>query len=282
MARWTATATAVLLQSADDLGAKGVDNTFGNGLLDLTRAFQPIGTLSVTQANGQSVQVPKTTVVKATGGALGPLTALRGVLSNYTTFDSFRRDFKVDLSGLVSAARGSGALLNLAQGGDFAVGGLPLGANSRLAFSWTSTPNAAQTGAGPFSARPTSASSALAVGFSTRITQRWRVGATYSSLAETDGILGTTYQSGGLLDFGARHHSQSIALSSALTRETPQAREVRAETLRMRPAAVGVPPVRAWLVSASRATPPPKSKADDRATDWLCRRSPKSSRPPLW
>ena len=311
------TATAVLLQSADDLGAKGVDTTYGYGLLDLTKAFQPIGTLSVTQANGQSTAVAKTTVINATGGALGPLTALREVLSNYTTFDSFRRDFTVDLSGLVSAPRGSGAvanavaptvvqagarfaggelfmaesvdalnlasaargggagpmggasgarqpsmmylsyrseggamaavgrgmtssysfsealwgasvpaadqagrlgvtgaLLNLAQGGNFAAGGLPLGSSSRLAFSWTSTPNAAQTGAGPLSAPLTSASSALAVGFSTRITKRWSVGATYSSLGENAGLLGVSYQSGGLLDFGARHHSQAIALSS--------------------------------------------------------------------
>ena len=308
------TATAVLLQSADDLGVKGVDTTFGNGLLDLARAFQPVGTLSVTQANGQSAAVAKATVIKATGGALGPLTALRGVLSDYTTFDAFRRDFRVDLSGLVGAPRGtgavantvaptlvqagarfaggqlfmaesvdalslansargdgagprgggvqpsmmylsyrsdggamaavgrgmtssysfsealwgasvpaadqagrlgvSGALLNLAQGGDFAVGGLPLGASSRLAFSWTSTPNAGQTGVGPLAAPLTSASSALAVGFSTRITKRWSVGATYSSLGENAGLLGVSYQSGGLLDFGARHHSQSIALSS--------------------------------------------------------------------
>jgi len=312
-------ATAVLFQSTDDLGAKGVDGAYGEGLLDLTKAFQPIGSLTVTQANGRSAVVSKTSVVSAAGGALGALSALSQVLSNYTTFDAFQRDFKVDLSGLVgkptagagsivnavaptlvqagarfaggevfmaestdalslarsnqdgqpgflggsgaaqpsvmylsyrsetgamaAVGRGmtssysfaealwgadapaadqagrlgvSGALLNLAQGGNFAVGGMPLGGGSRLAFSWSSTVNPAQMDGGPFTNSQSPAASALAVGITTQITRRWRVGAAYSSLGETSGLLGATYQSGGLLDFGAHHHSQSIALSSAL------------------------------------------------------------------
>ena len=311
------TATAVLLQSSDDLGAKGVDNTYGNGLLDIAKAFQPIGSLTVMQANGHATQVAKSSVIKATGGAVGALSALRTVLSNYTTFDSFSRDFKVNLSSLVAAPRAagsvadavappmvqaaarfaggqvfmaestdavalaragqdgspgfmggaigapqpstmylsfqsetgataavgrgmtssfsfaqalwgaaapaadqagrlgvSGSLLNLAQGGDFAAGGIPLGAGSRLAFSWSSTPNAAEMGYGPLSASLTPAS-ALAVGFTTRINRRWSIGASYSALGETSALLGAGYESGGLLDLGAHHHSQSISVSSA-------------------------------------------------------------------
>ena len=343
------TATAVLLQSADDLGAKGVDATYGNGLLDLTRAFQPVGTLTVTQANGQATQVSKTSVVFATGGAVGPLSGLRSVLSSYTTFDSFSRNFTVDLSGLVAKPRNasaiagivappvvraaasfaggalymaestdavalaragqdgqpglmagapgplaqpsmlylsyrtqagvvaayghgmtssfsyqealwgagapaadqsgrlgvSGALLDLAQGGDFAVAGIPLGSTSRLAFSWSGALSPAQTAAGPFASPLTPASSALAVGFTTRINSRWRVGVGYSALGETSRLLGAGYQSGGLLDFGARHRSQSVSLSSAV--ELGDGVSLMAEATRVQ---TGATPAGAGLIAS--------------------------------
>src|SRR5262249_55441797 len=51
------TASAVLFASATDLGAKGVDATYGNGLVNIARAFQPIGTTSVIGTSGQPVTV---------------------------------------------------------------------------------------------------------------------------------------------------------------------------------------------------------------------------------
>src|ERR1019366_6851129 len=38
-----------------------------------------------------------------TSGALGALPAIRALLSNYTTFDSFQRNFSVNLSGLITS-----------------------------------------------------------------------------------------------------------------------------------------------------------------------------------
>ena len=42
---------SILFQTADDLGAAGVDSTYGNGRLNIQRAFAPIGTTSLA---GQS------------------------------------------------------------------------------------------------------------------------------------------------------------------------------------------------------------------------------------
>ncbi len=309
------TATQVLFQSAHDLGAKGVDGVYGEGLLDLTKAFQPIGNLTVTQVTGKSAVVTPVTAITATGGALGAMSSLRSVLTGYTSFDTFQRDFKVDLSSLVGApspgagsiaqasaptivqagarfaggevlmaqsvdalglaadgrfgglrsgadgvrasllyvslrsdggavaslGRGmssnysftqalwgpsapaadqagrlgvSGSLLNLAQGGDFGAVGVPVSHWGRLAFSWSSSPNSAESG-GLFTSRLAPQASALAIGFTTRLSARWTVGAVYTSLGETSGLLGAVYDRAGLIDLGDRHHSRSLALSSA-------------------------------------------------------------------
>jgi subtilisin family serine protease len=66
-------ATQILFQSATDLGAKGVDSTYGNGLLNIGQAFQPSGTLTVTQAIGKTVAVSSLSSSLLSGGALGSL-----------------------------------------------------------------------------------------------------------------------------------------------------------------------------------------------------------------
>ncbi|MBB6251779.1 S8 family serine peptidase [Nitrospirillum iridis] len=96
------TATAVLFASATDLGTKGVDATFGNGLMNLTTAFTPLGGLSVTQANGKSLPVTSLTGALVTGGALGSLGSISAQLASYTAFDGYQRNFTVNLSGLIA------------------------------------------------------------------------------------------------------------------------------------------------------------------------------------
>ena len=96
------TAANLLLATATDLGAKGVDATYGNGLANLTTAFQPFGPLTVAKSNGQVVTVSSLTGALVTGGALGSLTAVQSLLSNYTSFDSYARNFSVNLSGLIA------------------------------------------------------------------------------------------------------------------------------------------------------------------------------------
>lgn len=102
-------AAAVLIQTATDLGAHGVDTTYGNGLLNLTKAFQPIGTLSVTTVSGGSIPVSQVTSTTLSSGALGSLSSITSLLSNYTAFDTFQRNFTVNLSGLVKTQSGTTA-----------------------------------------------------------------------------------------------------------------------------------------------------------------------------
>lgn len=96
------TATAVLFASATDMGAKGVDNTYGNGLMNLTAAFKPLGALSVVGANGKSLPVTGLTGSLITGGALGALGGISAQLASYTAFDGYQRNFTVNLSGLIA------------------------------------------------------------------------------------------------------------------------------------------------------------------------------------
>lgn len=95
------TATSVLFQTATDLGATGIDTATGNGLLNMSKAFQPIGALTVTQTNGKSVTVASLTNSLLTGGALGSMSSVTSQLAKYTAFDSFQRNYVVNLSGLV-------------------------------------------------------------------------------------------------------------------------------------------------------------------------------------
>ena len=95
------TTANLLIATSTDLGTKGVDATYGNGLINLTRAFQPYGTLSVTKANGQSVAVTALTGSLISSGALGSLSSIQSKLANYTSFDGYARNFSVNLSGLI-------------------------------------------------------------------------------------------------------------------------------------------------------------------------------------
>ncbi len=97
------TAAAVLLQTATDLGTKGVDGTYGEGELNLTKAFQPVGTLSVITVSGKSIAVSQLSGALIAGGALGQLSSIRSSLANYTSFDTFQRNFTVNLSKLISS-----------------------------------------------------------------------------------------------------------------------------------------------------------------------------------
>lgn len=99
--RTNGTAPAVLFASATDLGTPGVDSTYGNGLLNITKAFQPIGTTSVLGVGGQVIPVGSGGGTVVASGALGSLSAVQSVLSRYTIFDVFQRNFTANLSHLI-------------------------------------------------------------------------------------------------------------------------------------------------------------------------------------
>ena len=86
---------SLLYRSADDRGTTGVDTVFGNGEINLARAFSPIGSLSLS---GSAVQV--SLADNATlGSAMGD--AAKGGLGAVIR-DEFGRDFDVDLSPTVA------------------------------------------------------------------------------------------------------------------------------------------------------------------------------------
>lgn len=95
------TTADLLLATTTDLGAAGVDATYGKGLVNLTTAFNPYGTLSVTTTSGQKLAVSSLTGSLLTSGALGSLTSIQTKLANYTAFDGYARNFSVNLSGLI-------------------------------------------------------------------------------------------------------------------------------------------------------------------------------------
>jgi subtilisin family serine protease len=86
---------ALLYRSADDRGATGVDSTYGNGELNIARAFSPIGSLSLAGS-----AIPVSLTGNATlGTAMGD--AGQGGLSAVIK-DEFGRDFGVNLASTVA------------------------------------------------------------------------------------------------------------------------------------------------------------------------------------
>lgn len=95
------TSARLLLATATDLGSAGVDATYGSGLVNLAKAFQPYGVLTVRKLDGRNVAVSSLTTSMLSGGAFGDIGALQATLANYKAFDSYERNFSVDLSGLI-------------------------------------------------------------------------------------------------------------------------------------------------------------------------------------
>ncbi len=89
-------AIALLIQTADDLGAPGVDPVYGNGIIDLQKAFAPVGTLSTPTSAGRLVSLQNqagSNLAGAFGDAVSRTGALRTV-----GYDSYNRLFAIDLS----------------------------------------------------------------------------------------------------------------------------------------------------------------------------------------
>ncbi|MDB5694693.1 MAG: peptidase [Sphingomonas bacterium] len=113
---------SLLLSTARDVGAPGVDPVYGRGILDLTRAFQPVGTSTVAGA---------TATVSTTGGSTGwtsaPIGDARSLGVGAVILDGFERAFAIDLAqsiGRAAPARPLGnALTGVTRHTSFAVGG---------------------------------------------------------------------------------------------------------------------------------------------------------------
>ncbi|MFC7515510.1 S8 family serine peptidase [Herbaspirillum sp. GCM10030257] len=91
----------ILLVTATDLGAPGIDPIYGRGLLNVEKAMQPIGMLTTTTFNGKRVSV--------LAGLTQPSSATSKIWSLATSGqlrvvgrDDFERDFGIDLGATVA------------------------------------------------------------------------------------------------------------------------------------------------------------------------------------
>lgn len=96
---------ALVLNTAKDLGAKGVDEVYGHGLVDFDAATKPMGTLVLANntrltgsgPQGKTLQLQGTGVM--TSGAVSLSTS--SVLQNTQAVDTIGRNYTVDLSKAV-------------------------------------------------------------------------------------------------------------------------------------------------------------------------------------
>jgi hypothetical protein len=98
----------ILYASARDVGASGVDPVYGNGVLDLSRAFQPLGTSTVAGSTAAVSMAVNATLSAPMGDARqGGLGAV--------ILDGYDRAFAIDLAQTIDRAAPPRALLGALQ-----------------------------------------------------------------------------------------------------------------------------------------------------------------------
>lgn len=97
---------AILYKTATDAGVAGIDDVYGQGLLNLTKAFQPIGTASLA---GSAIPVSSsdTTVLSS---AMGDSNVSAASLGSAIILDSYGRAFNMTLGGRTFRAGGGSPL----------------------------------------------------------------------------------------------------------------------------------------------------------------------------
>ncbi|MBI5924907.1 MAG: S8 family serine peptidase [Aquabacterium sp.] len=86
---------SILLNTADDLGAPGVDAVYGRGLVNVNRALSPIGSYTYRTANGGRTTVSLNTPgVTSTRPSVSTPSAFKGLVTQ--VFDAFGRNYSSD------------------------------------------------------------------------------------------------------------------------------------------------------------------------------------------
>ncbi len=95
--------SAILLQTADDLGAPGVDPVYGHGLLNVDRALSPVGSFTYRTSRGVTMTVPlSSSRVLSSQPRVASPQAFRGLITQ--VFDDHGRHYTRD-EGQALAAR---------------------------------------------------------------------------------------------------------------------------------------------------------------------------------
>jgi subtilisin family serine protease len=101
--------TDVLFTTATDLGDVGVDDIYGNGLMNLTTAFSPVGTLALpTSLQNVSARTAGNTAALAsttlrTSSAMATLSSFAPI-NETIGIDNFNRDFKMNMTGSIATS----------------------------------------------------------------------------------------------------------------------------------------------------------------------------------
>ena len=128
----------LLLTTARDAGATGVDVIYGRGIMDITNAFAPQGSLSLAGAQTPLPLGSNTGITSSAMGDAGQTARLSAVM-----LDSYERAYRIDLGGRMQSApldnRLGAALLspmdNVATGNDNLSLGFAIGRGGQLASS---------------------------------------------------------------------------------------------------------------------------------------------------
>lgn len=106
----------ILFQTADDMGATGVDDIYGNGKLNLNKAFSPVGVLSVPIGSTSitTLGVSSGTSSNLNGSVLKTGTAMAKLqsftpINNTIGLDSYNRDFKLAMTSAVGTTTSDGS-----------------------------------------------------------------------------------------------------------------------------------------------------------------------------
>jgi hypothetical protein len=91
----------VILNTARDMGAVGIDPIYGRGLIDVQAALAPVAPTLSNGVTQTAVTNAAMFVPDALGGA-ATSTAIKAMLRDVTVLDAYGRDFSGDLSGLVA------------------------------------------------------------------------------------------------------------------------------------------------------------------------------------
>ena len=87
----------ILLTTADDLGARGPDQVYGNGLVNLNRALAPVGRQQV--AGGDTIAGPRFDAATSSmqlGAAFGDALSNNAALANGMVLDAYDRPYRAD------------------------------------------------------------------------------------------------------------------------------------------------------------------------------------------
>ena len=169
---------SLLYQSARDAGAAGDDAVYGQGILDIARAFQPMGATSLA---GTATAVALDAPLGVLGGPMGDA---GGAGTTGLVTDGFGRAFNVDFGGSLASRRPDFKLSG-------AIGGLirqQSAANASLALSLVTAPGTGGTDAlAGLSFHDAQRARTLAASVMTRLDAHTRIG--FAAGRGTGGLL---------------------------------------------------------------------------------------------